>query len=113
MENKKLSAGPIIALVVGIGMVGSVAMVGFNPMMSQGFAEPSAQSAIPSNGPHVPRASFQTQNGIPLGPQYGSPATMHVEQTIAIAMAVVVLVVGIAATFYFIIGKSMPVMMKK
>lgn len=110
MENRKLSIGPVIAFAVCIGMIGSFAMAGFVPMMPQAFAEPSAQSNVVYNGPQVPQVSFQSQNGIPLGPPYGTPTLWHEEQTTAIAVSVGALVFGVALVIYLTSGKNLPVM---
>jgi hypothetical protein len=110
MENKKLSIGPIIAFVLSSGMIGSVAMGGFVPMLPQAFAEPNAQSNVAYNGPQVPQVSIQPQNGIPLGPPYGNPTAWHEEQTIALAVSFGALAVVVTSLIYFISGKSLPIM---
>lgn len=110
MENRKSSIRSIIAFAVCIGMVGSFAMAGFVPIMPQAFAEPSVQSNVAYNGPHVPQVSFHLQNGIPLGPPYGTPTLWHEEQTIAVVASIGALVFVVALVIYLTSGKNLPVM---
>ncbi|MGI0046907.1 MAG: hypothetical protein ACREBB_06945 [Nitrosotalea sp.] len=78
-ENKKTFTGPIVAFAVGLCLIGSLALVQFTPLMPDAFAQQTStqSSTFGLTGPHLQKVPFQLQNGIPLGPPYGTPHPMY------------------------------------
>ncbi|GEM_PF-3407434 len=110
MENKRSRAGTVALAAFGLFLMGSVAAAGLVPVLPEAFAQGTAQPAVSYNGPQVPKASFQSENGIPLGPPYGHVAVWQDEKAVAVTVAFAGLGVGVMTGLCLVRGRGLPVL---